>query len=263
MKEQLESFVKNNKGTAIAVILILFFCLTFIVPKVYVFLDQGGRKTFWGTFLLSFGVMIFILSPKKKEKVAPKVQAKETPSSLSYQQLLDKVNDCLWELKKQMIWAYGYLILGWLAVWVGRWSGSPHYSHYIFAIPIFIFTFLATIRPWEKIHDLDMDVAKYTIEGVVQEKKQLNLKSDRFRAFAGSYEGSGMWKFALIRVSPILMIVFSFLNAGIYPLLVHQLGISKMMVNVIFGFIIAGLFFSFARFACRPYYLMLDKIKAV
>lgn len=263
MKERLESFVKNNKGQAIAVVLILSFALIFIVPKVYVFLDQGGRKIFWGTFLLSFGVIMFMLSPKKKEKVVPKAQVKVTPSSLSYQQLLDKAGDCLWELKKQMIWAYGCLIVGWLAVWVGRWSGHPHYSHYIFAIPVFTLTFLAATRSWEKAHNLDMDVAKYTIEGVVQEKKQPNLKSDRFRAFAGSYDGSGMWKFAFIRVSPLLMIVFSFLNAGIFPLLVHQFGISRMMVNGIFGFTIAGLFLFFARVTCRPYHWMLDKMKAV
>ncbi len=82
--------------------------------------------------------------------------------------------------------------MGWLVLWIGKWSGHPHYSHYVFAIPVFALAFLAATRSWEKIHDLDVDVAKYTLEGIAQEKKRSNLNSDRFRAFASSYDGMGM-----------------------------------------------------------------------
>lgn len=261
MKERLEVFVKNNRGQAIAVVLILAFGLIFIMPKAFFFLDQSGKKMFWAILLISFGIIMFLVSPKKKEEAVPKAQAKVTPSSLSNQQLLDKIGLCLWELRKQQIWAYGCLVMGWLVLWVGKWSGHPHYSHYIFAIPVFAITFLAATRSWEKVHDLDVDVAKYTLEGIAQEKNQSNLKPDRFRAFASSYAGIGMWKFAFVRVSPALMIIFSLLNAGVLPLLVHHFGLSRIMVNGIFGFVITSLFIFFSKIACRPYYWMLTNSK--
>jgi len=95
------------------------------------------------------------------------------------------------------------------------------------------------------------------------ERKSSNPQSDRFRAFASSYDGMGMWKFAFVRVSPALMIIFSLLNAGILPLLVHHFGLSRMLVNGIFGFVIASLFIFFSKITCRPYFWMLDKMKAV
>jgi hypothetical protein len=49
---------------------------------------------------------------------------------------------------------------------MGKWSGHLHYSHYIFAIPVFVFMFFAATRSWEKVYDLDVDIAKYTLEGI-------------------------------------------------------------------------------------------------
>ncbi len=263
MKAQLEALAKNRRGLAIAIVLLAAFGLVFVVPKVFVSLEPGGKKMFWLSLAVSFGAMMVLLFPKKKEEAAPKKQEKPASSTHSYQQLLDKVGLCLGELKKQQIWAYTCLVLGWLVVWVGKWSGHPHYSHYIFSIPVFVFTFLAATRSWEKVHNLDVDIAKYTLDGIALEKKKANQKSDRFRAFANSYDGTGMWKFAFVRVSPALMIIFSLLNAGILPLLVHHFGLPRMMVNVIIGFVIASLFIFFSKITCRSYYWMLNKMKEV
>lgn len=262
MKEQLESLAKNRKGLAIGIVLLLTFGLVFVVPKVFVSLEPGGKKMFWVSFAVSFGIMMLLLFPKKKEEASSKKKEKPVSSSLSHQQLLDKVGVCLRELKKQHIWAYTCLGLGWLVVFVGKWSGHPHYSHYVFSIPVFAFAFLGATSSWEKVHDLDVDIAKYTLDGIALEKKKANQKSDWFRAFAGGYDGAGMWKFAFVRVSPYLMMVFSLLNAGILPLLVRHFGLPQMMVHTIIGFVIASLFIFFSKITCRPYYWMLHKMKA-
>ncbi len=263
MREQLKTFVKNQRGLAIAIVLVAAFSLVFVVPKVFSGLEQGGKKMFWITFVLLFAITMPLLFAKEKDKAAPKKQTKPAPSSLSYQQLLDKAGLCLGELRKQQIWAYACLAMGWLVLWVGKWSGHPHYSHPIFAIPVFVLAYLAATRSWEKVHELDADVAKYTLEGIVLEKKKPNLKSDRFRAFASSYDGIGMWKFAFVRVSPSLMIIFSLLNTGPLSFFVKHFSLPAWTIHGVSGLVLGALFFTFSRSACRPYYWMLDKMKAV
>lgn len=262
MKEQLEALAKNRRGLAITIVLLATFGLVFVVPKVFASLEPGGRKIFWLSFAVSFGAMMALLFPKKKEVAPPKKQKKPVSSSLSYQQLLDKVGLCLWELKKQQIWAYTCLGMGWLLLWIGKWSGHPHYSHPIFAVPVFIFAFLGATQSWEKVRKLDADVAKFTLEGIAQEKKKSSLKSNRFRAFASSYEGIGMWKFAFVRVSPSLMIIFSLFNAGPLSFLINHYSLPAWASHAVTGLALGALFFAFARSACRPYYWMLSKMKA-
>lgn len=262
MKERLEQFFNHRMGLAITLLLCAIFTLIFVIPKVFLSLDQNSKKFFWGTFLFCFGILMFFLTSKKKQGDAVQEKTKPVPTSLSYQQLVDEASECLWGLKKQQIWAYSCLIMGWAVLWIGRWSGHPHYSHPIFALPVFALAFLAATRSWEKIHAMDVNLAKYAIEGVAIEKKRPE-QSQYFHAFLNSFQGKGMWKFAFNRVSPSLMIIFSLLNAGPLTLALNHFSLPVWMGSCFIGVILGSLFMFFGRMACRPYYWLLNKIKTL
>ncbi len=70
-----------------------------------------------------------------------------------------------------------------------------------------------------------------------------------------------MWQFALIRVSPPLMIIFSLFNSGVLFLLSDYLSIPNWIVQCGAGAVLGLAFLFLARMACRPYYWLLEKMK--
>lgn len=262
MKARLEEFVKQRKGLAVAILLFLIFVLVFMIPKIYFSLESSSRKMFWGTFLVSFGVIMFVFFGRRSKKNnPPKTIEKRSSSPKSYQQLLDEEGLCRKELKQHQMWAYGCLLVGWIALLIGKLVDQSPYNHPIFAIPVFGLTFLAATRSWEKEHELDTNIAECILEGVKLEKKHPGLNSSYFSDLLGSYEGRGMWQFAFIRVSPILMIIFSIFNSGALSFLANHLSVSMWISNSVAGVVLGSAFLFFARIACRPYHWMLEKIK--
>lgn len=61
------------------------FGLIFVAPKVFFSLEQGGKKMFWVSFVLSFGDTMLLLFSKKKKEAPPEKLEKSATSSLSYQ----------------------------------------------------------------------------------------------------------------------------------------------------------------------------------
>lgn len=265
MRARFEQFFKNRLGLAIAILLLAVLMLVFVVPKIYFSLDEGNKKTYWVTFLLSFGIiMLVFFGRKSKKEASPQVKVVE-PSSAprSYQKLLDEVERCSQELKKHRMWAYGCLMVGWIVLLIGRWSEHPPYNHPIIAIPIFVLALLGATRSIEEENELDASIAKCTAEGIEMEKKRPGLKSSYFHDLATSYEGSGMWAFAFIRVSPPMMIIFSLLNNGPLSLIVSHLSLPWWTASCFSGLILGFSFLFLARIACRPYYWLIEKTKTI
>lgn len=175
----------------------------------------------------------------------------------NYQQLLDEVEECAWELKKSKCWTIGCLIVGWIIVWMGRSSGHSPYNHPIFGIPIFALAFLAGIKNLEKENKIDVRITQCAIEGIEMEKKRQWLKSSYFQDFVKSYEGYRIWVFAFGRILPSLWVLFSFLYpfAGFVSKFVPSWGVYSG-AGMILGLI--GIFFG--RIACRPYQWLLCKV---
>ncbi len=260
MRAQFERFVKQNRGLAIAILIFAAWTLVFLVPKMYSSFESSDRTRFWGTFILTFGVIMFLyFGPKLKKEALPKEKAVSPSTPRSYQQHKDEIERCLEELNKQRLWAYGCLIVAWIVILVGRWSEHPHYSHPIFALPVFILAFLAATKSWERENELDVTIAKSVVEGIALEKKPTGPKSTYFQDIANSYEGGGMWQFAFVRGVPTTIINVSFINAGLLPLLATHFSISSWMLNCIAGVILGTAFLFYARMACQPYYWMLEK----
>ena len=181
-------------GLAIGILLFAVLTLVFVMPKIYSSLDEGSKKMYWGTFLLSFGIILFVFfSRKSKKETPPQAQVVEQSSALrSYQKLLDEVERCSEALKKYRTWAYGCLMVGWIVLYIGRWSGHPPYNHPIFAIPVFALALLGATKSIEEENELDVSIVNCTAEGIEMEKRRPGLKSSHFHDLAASYEGSGM-----------------------------------------------------------------------
>jgi len=259
-----EEFFKRHIRLTITFLFLGVFILVFVMPKAYFGLDSNAKKIFFGIFLASFGIIMFIFFGRKsRENESTKKKIKSTPSQRSYQNFVDEIELCQMELKRHRMWAYGCLIVGWIALWMGRMSGHPPYNHPIFAIPIFGLAFLVATRSWEKENELDVTIAKCTLEGVEIEKKRPGLHSSYFSELLNSYKGWGMWQFAFIRVSPSLMIIFSVFNSGALSFLANHLSIPTWIANSVSGIILGSVFLFFARIACRPYYWMLGEMKAL
>ncbi len=265
MRVRFEQFFKQRMGLAIAILFFAVLTLVFVMPKIYSSLDESSKKTYWGTFLLSFGIIMFVFFGRKfKKEAPPKEKVVELSSApRSYQKLLDEVGRCLKEVKKHRRWAYCCLMIGWIVLLIGRWSGHPPYNHPIFAIPVFVLALLGATRSLEEENELDVGIAKCTVEGIEIEKKRLGLKSSYFQDLANSYEGWGMWQFAFIRVSPPLMIIFSLLNAGSLSLLANHLSLPSWTVSCFSGLILGASFLFLGRIACRPYHWLLEKKKTI
>ncbi len=157
------------------------------------------------------------------------------------------------------MWAYGCLMVGWIILLIGRWSDHPPYNHPTFAIPVFVLALLGTTKSIEEENELDASIAKCILEGIEMEKRRPGHKSSYFHDLAASYEGSGMWAFAFIRVSPPMMTIFSLLNAGPLSLLVNYLSLPWWTASCCSGLILGFSFLFLARMACRPYYWLLEK----
>lgn len=269
MRARLEQFFKQRMGLAIVILLLAVLTLVFVMPKIYSSLDEGSKKTYWGTFLISFGIIMFVFFGRKSAKNAPiKEKIKEKPAELSsaprtYQKLLDEVERCSNELKKHRNWAYCCLMIGWIVLLVGRWSDHPPYNHPIFAIPVFVLAFLGATKSIEEENELDVSIAKCIAEGIEMEKKRPGLKSSYFQDTANGYEGWGMWTFAFIRVSPPLMIIFSLLNNGPLSLIINHLALPWWTASCFSGLILGASFLFLARIACRPYHWLLEKTKTI
>ncbi len=254
-------FYRRHRGLAIAILLaILAFAL--VMTKLFFSLDSSGKGRFCGFLFLGFGVFLSVTGWKKQD-ASSKEKAESRPTSRSYQQLLDEVDRCFQELKDQQRWAFAYLIMGWLILSTGKWSGHPPYNHPLFAIPVFGIVFLAASRSWEKENELDVTIAKCTIEGIVLEKKRSGLKSSYFHDLANRYEGSGMWQFAFIRVSPFLMIIYSLLNGGPLSFLADYLCAPSWVMHCGSGVVLGLSWLFFERMACQPYHWLLEKKNAV
>ncbi len=265
MGERFEQFFKQRRGLAIAIILFLVLTLVFVVPKIYFSFDEGNKKTYWGTFLLSFGIIMYVFFGRKSAKEAPPKEKIVESSSAprSYQKLLDEVARCSTELKKHRRWAYACLMMGWIALLIGRWSDYPPYNHPIIAIPVFALALLGATKSLEEENELDASIAKCIAEGIEIEKKRPGLKSSYFQDAATGYEGWGMWAFAFIRVSPPMMIIFSLLNNGPLSLIVNHLSLPWWTASCFSGLILGFSFLFLARIACRHYYWLLEKMKTI
>lgn len=263
MRAQLEQFFKQRKGLAVATLLLSVFILVFVMPKIFFSLELRAKGLFCGCFLLSFGIFMFLFDSRHKKDDSLKEKAEAHPGSRSYQQLLDEAARCSQELKKQRRWVYGCLIMGWIMLWIGRWSEHPPYNHLIFAIPVFVLAFLAATRSWEKENELDVSIVNCTIDGIEIEKKRPGHTSNHFHDLASSYEGRGMWYFAFMRVSPTLLILVSLLNAGPLSFLANHFSIPSWVINCGAGAVLGAAFLFFARMACQPYYWLLERKKAI
>ena len=259
----LDPFFKNRIGLVIAtlVLLLLFFIL--VVPKIYLSFDIANKKSFWVMCLLSFGItMLILFRSKNKKDTSPVTKVAEIPlTQKSYQNLLDEMARCQKELKKNRTWIYGCLLMGWLALSLGTWVKQPPYNHPLFALPIFAITMLCVTKSLEGESKLDVRVAECIVEGMEFEKKQPELKSSYFYDAGKCYQGNGMRLFALTRLSPFMLIVFSLLNAGPIAIFADYFSISRLLATCGFG-VVLGLVYAFlARMTCRPYFWMLGKMK--
>lgn len=265
MRAQFEHFFKRRMGLAIAILLFAVFTLVFVIPKTFFSLEPDAKKLFWGTFLLTFGIIMFVFFGRKsKEDTSPNEKVAELSSApRTYQKLLDEVEHCSKELKKHRNWAYCCVMIGWIVLFIGRWSDHPPYNHPIFAIPVFVLALLGATKSIEEENELDVSIAKCIVEGIEMEKRRPGLKSSYFQDTANGYEGWGMWAFAFIRISPPLMIIFSLLNAGPLSLIVNHLSLPWWTVSCFSGLILGASFLFLARIACRPYHRLLEKMKTI
>ncbi len=182
MRGQLERFFRRRRGLAIAVLIFAISALVFVVPKMYFSLDQSSKKMYWGSFLFSLGIFGFIFfGPKSKKEASPQEKiVASSSSSKSYQMLLDEIERCLGKLKQYRTWAYCYLIMGWIILWIGRWTDHPPYNHPIFPVPVFLVALLGATRSLEEENELDVTIAKLAVEGIGMERKRPELKSSYF-----------------------------------------------------------------------------------
>jgi hypothetical protein len=263
MRAQLEQFFKQHRGLAFVILALLIFLLIFIVPKIFFSLGSADRNMFWRYFIISFGACMLIFFSRQKKTSSPTVTT-ELPASRAYQQLRDEVTRCSYELRKHQAWDFACLIMGWIVIWIGRWSEYPLCSHPIFPLSVLTIAFLAATNSWVKKNELDASIAKCALEGIVLEKKRSGLRSSYFQDLANSYEGWGMWGFAFIRTAPSLMILFSLFNTG--PLFLFADHLSQFVPHWIIHsglgvvLVLAGLFF--AKIVCKPYRWLLWKLKA-
>jgi hypothetical protein len=265
MRMKFGNFFKQRRGLALAILALCAFFLTFVIPRIFFSLDASEKKMFWITFVFGVVIIVSLLLTSQRRKDAP-LNKEKLPRD--YQELQAEMARCSYELKKHRRWAYGCLIVSWLVLWVGRWSGHPLYSHPIFAIPVFSLAFLAATKSWEKDNKLDVNIAECILEGIKLEKKR-GIKAAYFQDLADSYEGWSMWGFAFVRISPSMMILFSLFNAGPLTLLADYLTkffsssfTPSLIVYSAAGAILAmaGLFH--AKIACQPYRWLLWKLKA-
>jgi|GEM_PF-3414230 hypothetical protein len=265
MRARFEQFFKQRMGLAMTILLLIVLMFVFVIPKIYFSLDEGSKKMYWSTFLLSFGIIMFVFFGRKsKKETLPQAKVVEASSApRSYQKLLDEVERCSEALKKHRMRAYGCLMVGWIVLSIGRWSDHPPYNHPIFAIPVFVLALLGATRSIEEENELDVSIANCTAEGIEMERRRPGLKSSHFHDLAASYEGSGMWAFAFIRVSPPMMIIFSLLNAGPLSLFVNHFSFPWWTASCFSGLILGASFLFLARMACRPYQWLLEKKKAI
>lgn len=265
MRARFEQFFKQRTSLVVAIFFFVMLALVFVIPKIYHLLDGSGKKTYWSTFLLSFGIIMFIFFGRKQKKDAASDEKSVEMSSAprSYQKLLDETERCSKELKKHRMWAYGCLVVGWIILLVGRWSDHPPYNLPIFAIPVFALAFLGATRSLAEENELDVNIATCIAEGIEMEKKRPELKSSHFHDLANSYEGWGMWQFAFIRVSPALMIIFSLLNTSPLSILANHLSLPEWAVSCFSGLTLVATFLLLARLACGPYYRLLEKMKTI
>ena len=269
MQKQFKNFFRTRKGLALAILTLFFVALVFLMPIVFLGQDTLGKMVFIFTFILGFGLFSgWYFSPKRKKVVS--TSGENSAISQNYQALQGEITICLHELREHLLWwGYGPLILAWAVLWIGKGSQHPLYSHAIFAIPVFVLAFLAATKFIERDHALDVRIAESIFEGIKLEAK-LGMKSQYFRDLANSYAGWNMWIFAVIRVSPLLMILFSLFNTGVLSLLVEYLTqffesevFSSLIVQSSAGVILAMLGLFFGNIACKPYRKLLHRLEAV
>lgn len=258
---KVQQFFKKQMRLALAVILLSIFTLVFVISKIYTSLGPDGKNAFWGSFTLGLAAFLFLFSARLKKDALPQKKAESPPTSRAYQQLLDEVTRCSHELKKLRKWTIGCLLMGWIALLIGKWIGHPPYNHPTFAIPVFGIAFLAATKSWEQEHELDASTVKCILEGIALEKRQ--VRSRYFHDLASRYEGWGMLEFAFMRISPSIMILFSLFNTG--PLYLLADCLSEFVPNwVVYSgsgavLAMAGLFLG--RIACKHYQWLLWKLK--
>lgn len=270
MRGQFENYFKQRKGLALAVILLCASIFVFIMPRIFSNLDASGKKTYWITFLFSFGIlMYFLFGPKQKRKLLLQ-KNKPRVSSKGYQALQDEIANCTDALHKHRIWwGYGPLVVGWAVLLIGRWSQHPLYSHAIFALPVFALAFLAATKFVEEDNALDVRIAESILKGIQLERKK-GLNSLYFQDLANSYTGLNMWIFGFIRVSPSLMILFSLFNAGPLSLLINYLSqfvdsktFLYLIINSSAGLLLGMIGLFYGKMACQPYRWLLWKLQTV
>ena len=197
-------------------------------------------------------MLVFVPRQKKTSSCKP---TKELPASRAYQQLIDEVARCSYELRKCQAWDFAYLIIGWIVIWMGRWGEYSLWNHPISLLPVFAIAFLAVTNSWVKENELNMGIAKCTLEGIALKKKQSGLRSRHFQDLANSYEGWGMWGFAFTHTAPSLMILFSLFNTGLLFLFADYLSkfvpywVIQSGLGIVFA--LTGLFF--AKVVCKSY----------
>lgn len=264
MKERFEQFFKRHAILAIFSFFFIILALVFLMPKIYSSFDETSKKIYWGTLFFSFGISVLIFFGQKSKKKEIPVKDKVISSTTrSYQQLLDEIERCSKKLRERLLWAYSYLVMGWIALLLGKWSEQPPYNHPIFAIPVFILALLGATRSLEEENELDTSIVNCTVEGLEMEIKRPELESTYFHDLRKSYEGSGMWQLAFIRISPFLMIIFSLLNSGLLAFFADYFSIPEWLANGSSGVVLGSVCLFFTKMICRPYYWLLEKTKTI
>ncbi|MEI6242341.1 MAG: hypothetical protein WCP39_02925 [Chlamydiota bacterium] len=174
-----------------------------------------------------------------------------------YQELLDEVNRCFLQLKRSKRWTIGCLIVANAILWLGKGFGLFLIFHQApFIIFLFTLAFLLGTKNLEKENEWDARIAKCAIKGIFLEKRE-KVPTQFFHNFVKSYERTGMFSFAFIRVSPALWIAFTGLYLGVIPFLSQFISFSYSIGGALLGLI--GIFLG--NIACQPYRWMLQELK--
>lgn len=208
------------------------------------------------TFIVGFLVgKIF----KPPNELAPDQAKNIVKSSQAYQELLDEFTSCSLKLKRYQRWTVCWFFMGWSILILGYWSRLALYSHPMFAIPVFILALLAALQNFGKCMILDKCQVTHTIEGIAWEKSN-SLKEPFFHNFATKRVGWSLFSYSFTRVAPVLLIIFSALNAGPLPFIVSSLfsgWVFLILAEILVG--LAGVFL--VRMISRLYFPLKDEVK--
>ena len=220
-------------------------------------LPNEMRRGFLLSFLIAYPLSLYFLRFGINKYLAKNQSVKEIPKHKvskngpkTYQAILDQFNDYRKEIRQQMVWAYGCLIVGLVVSVVNARMETPIYNPEFFSLSVFLFALLAATKDLEKEFELDCNIANCIATGAKMEQDR-NLKNQLLTEEARSFEGYGLLGLAFVRISPYLMIAFITLNHGVAHVIAKfDLGVIQYML---FGMILGMLALFFGKRVCAPY----------